>query len=1609
MSGNDGSESVEQFLARVASLQDIRDHADTEKNRRMEEEILKTRKERQARRAERARSLSPSKTGPAATSSRSSDQANVDLTPPVDLRPNRIPTTSSPEPTAKLLSRQPDANAATIIPSSVPSGENADSSPSQRSATSLARSGTLSWQQKPISRDGSIMKRPLSGTPSLRLAPKRDGEQNQEAEIPSRRDISASLSQKDPAWFTQTQDRAVGLAALRKSQVEDTPRQDTAAKLMKLPGMSSSYSDLTTTKPSYQGQESRSEVSSTQLEVVDVERSKREVTPDIAALRRSMVLPPTRTHPATPEPRAHPDRVDQEDTTQNVLARNTGILSRTARSTSPTKGFGGFVESAMMKRSDSVSKRWSVQADTGLRRGDSVAGMRSAHTRGLSRDIILTRDTTCSSPLASSRQSPSHEGTAPSRQLKTLSTTQEQCSAPEKVQPDLPETSPRRSATPDDRPSTPSNEPRLARSPSKTMDSRRWSPTKSTWLESMLSTTIEAPKLQPLVEEQPKWKVDLQRSKSKRGQVTSQDNPLEPSTSGSTTVSLLSPNRQDAASSTLRAIDANESGIAEGPKTTNDLQRSHSRTSDKTDLDADTLTDNGLDPASSHLSADRDSFDKSSKTTSPSSTIAAVAKPSNGSVARATAKTRDIPPKPPVLKPKPQTPPKLDFRTSLRPKPTEVTKPAEDDAEFKSVFGKLKRTTTQNYVAPDVLKKNILSGKAALNVTDGPQKTLHRDEFKESILAKKDEWKAAGAGAREQRVDNKEKTDISIPEALQRRKTLSRPNNTPVIRDEPSSGQGPQMVNLKPAGRNRVVSPKPNFKPASVASKRSPNLTPESSMSSAGAVSPEKLVTEFDAGETTSRSLPSAEMSSALAVRGEHKPSPVLTSSEAVGNTTSSNNRIANRLNPNLAAVIARGPVQGQDVDPKSSDYHAVNAISGTSDANSNPLDNESLTHTTKGRAKGPKRRAPKAEPSTEQAISGHVLATKSDAIPSIESNERPIAMTYTPPDLHQSEKRHTTARSTIIDGSSEVTLKPLRVVKAPLRPLPQPPAKPSVSLEPETRSTNIDKVQTERTSLVPTTAMSKSDAKAKQFDSSRVSSNPTAARSPRVSPKATPKLSPKPAIKDVNGTRSIKVESEISSRSVKAASLVPAPQFKTLETDLTTASRARNATKGTDVNVSQVVSDGLLNSGTRSRLVSASSARQSSASQQLISSMTDEEIRLMVEACVGSIPQDPQKPDFDAQSFLLGLESADSKCRTLQHTIFEISGDGRKTAMPPQQDHILYEELMYIVSHTFTSASGTKSTEVYLWCGDRVSDATLDDVQIFCKRDAREHNTRLEIIKQGAEHTRFLQALGGIVITRRSKSASFFMLCGRKYLGHFVFDEVDLAASNLCPGYAYLISAQFGKLYLWKGKGASAEEIGSARLIGMDLGLTGELEEVEEGGESAAFWESMTDKKLAKWSQDWRQRADNDSYPTSLYRVEHEKPKLLGNLWSLARPSSPNKSMAPKVACEHISPYNQRSLEGSSVHILDTYCTLYILINERCTGKAAEFISAVHIVQDIAMLLPSAQDRPALPTCFVCIGEPPIDVKAAFRKWTNDLYAAVHGSSNLCVPVAQIISALKL
>ncbi|CAI4217949.1 unnamed protein product [Parascedosporium putredinis] len=234
------------------------------------------------------------------------------------------------------------------------------------------------------------------------------------------------------------------------------------------------------------------------------------------------------------------------------------------------------------------------------------------------------------------------------------------------------------------------------------MDTRRWSPTKSSWLEAALNKP-ETPKPKPVapISNQPAWMVELNKAKAQKA------------------------NNPDAAIGKLNTPSLKHEVKIDG------LMRPLPTTTAATPANTTPVLGS---PFSANLrSANTPSA--ASKSTPSSDTPSA-----SDSVRRGSTLSLE-------KADKPSTPTPVDFRSQLKSRQTPTS--ALDSAksgnadELKNVFGNLRRTKTQNYVAPDELKDNILRGKAGLNLTGGPKKTERKDEFKEAILKKKEDFKKA--------------------------------------------------------------------------------------------------------------------------------------------------------------------------------------------------------------------------------------------------------------------------------------------------------------------------------------------------------------------------------------------------------------------------------------------------------------------------------------------------------------------------------------------------------------------------------------------------------------------------------------------------------------------------------------------------------------------------------------------------------------------------------------------------------------------------------------------------------------------------------------------------
>lgn len=924
---------------------------------------------------DRARSISPEKaviSTPGNTSTRTLSRTNtnvslaspshVTMTPPSSAGPrqtaahneslHRLTGSVDPEKTSPKVEDVPDFRGfGTMKRSSAinaPSATTSITSPVQRSsvpnpsptpsATNLARSGTLSWQQRRPTSRVQPSSRPLSVVATHNSAAQPASFSEPE---PSRDQIAASLGVRDPSWFKQTAERGIGSAAYRKSKDEVGMAETVSPGRRELVGLSQeqhSESGRQTSPPVSESIQSDSVSRNSQRESVYSIGSRYSATSS-----SSSVKPDLRSLIAADEGqrRVSPTFVSEQNSAASGdsggMARSVTMSSQarlangSERPLSPTKGMGGFVQSAMMKRSDSQSKRWSTQPTTSVSRHNSVASARSS---GLQNSFSMpklettdavkgTTEERASRPTSSSN----HANTSPSINDGEVF-----------VKSAISRHSRSKSVA-----STYSTNDELPQSPGS--PSKRFSPNKSSWLESSL-TKPESPKPAPAKNSAPSWMADLASRKAQRASAdstpataTSPHVDREESTSVSRPGSPLKgspfgpsmlkrPESRDFASTTgnttatqtFRTARPTDKDFAI-PLTSSP---SHSRRNDTTpDL---ATAGKASDPEKGELSVvptESDSVLPEDKTqdipkveAQPTPTVERPSTPESKTTRSREKSLMSPPPSLKQVKSETNTPKAAnDFRSQLRSRPPPEMK-IEGQPEFLSKFGNLRKTQPEKFVAPDVLKDNILRGKSGLAVSSGPVKIERRDELRESLVAKKDDIKKAKdegqnlpGQTHERKISQVAQEPPPRPEALSRRELLGRSDSS---------------RNAQPAEKIREATP-------------------------------EALATHKSI-KHKSTTMPPSDTHSLTEPKMDVLSKQVSAPSSVGSKQSDQTSKLASRFNPGLAGLLARGP---PSVTPSRTGSPVTMEPSGSgSDAALEPSAPAGpLQDMRKDRAKGPRRK----------------------------------------------------------------------------------------------------------------------------------------------------------------------------------------------------------------------------------------------------------------------------------------------------------------------------------------------------------------------------------------------------------------------------------------------------------------------------------------------------------------------------------------------------------------------------------------------------------------------------------------------------------------------------
>ncbi|KAK8245034.1 hypothetical protein HDK77DRAFT_375957 [Phyllosticta capitalensis] len=1399
---------------------------------------------------------------------------------------------------------------------------NAAPKPSQTS--SLSRSNTVSWQQRRP--NSSAGRRPLSfaspDNPASKSSTPAPSTPAAEESV-SRTEIARSLGSKDPSWFKQTPERGIGSPAYRRSQEDVASGADVMPGRRPLPAAplrDSMASSAVTPPPDSARSSSPSRVGSTRDSAAWSNRFSR----DTSVSGHSVDVKSSPLDSVKIPPPSEGDDGQQRSTISPSQAR----LSQD-RPPSPTKGMGGFVQSAMMRRSDSQNKRWSVHTSGGLSRQNSTASLAGGLGGGVPK-------------------------------LEPTPGFVEQTARDGSVRHSLSQRHSRgRSVTSFDEQSGPST--------------KRWSrsPTKSSWLETALSTRAESPRQSQPPPQEPSWKAEISRIKAEKEKASAEAQKAsvgDDATAKSDTTDTQGP--ATPASPTKFPRDASR-GSAPG---------SVARPPDWGLSPSEEITDRQQPqaPESSEVSA-----------TSPRTTIKT---PSSPAMETATETVAALNPKSPADKMDKQessasgspgaTPTKrtpvakhdaapsqrpTDFRANLKsraPPAGGAGKSGEQVAEFQNVFGKLKKTQQEKYVAPDTFTDNIKRGKAGLNETGGVPPRQKKDELRDSLVKQKESIQQKAKESGHARVASSTKPPTATPEALKARRNL---------------GRNDSMSKTQESSEEKKV--------------------------------PEALAKFKHMNKPSSVSKPPPDSDAAEPKR--------------------SSGKLGDRFNPGLAAMLARGPPPTSGGAPGARGSSGPGASASTEPPEAGST--KELTHATKGRAKGPKRRAPKAKSSAPNSTpaSGAASPTKeapASAAPSLMRKD--ILSSPSPPSEDVKDSKSPDLSKRI---SAQIEAKRSSSGASEKSETSGPAKEPSTLEKLEGGTPSLSK----KSPTPPKPLETKTEPPKEAAESAK--SSPTPKKDDELKPptpaKDEPEKPPTPA-KDAKfeGPSSVKNVAAMWGRQQESQAM-SSPRAKSPIKLPTRSGDASPVNKElpkppTGLGIERLGDnkENKLPSKFESIPISSELPPKPPKKNDSVSSINrkpsvDSAIPQQSEAgrmfadFFEEAPVTNGKLDIDTNAILTADPLGQQKIKTLRKDIQEISGDGKLAPVPSQEEHILFDHLMYLCTHSFSLPNGSKSIEVYHWIGSQVPEPAVEDAQLFARKFARDAGGKLLMTRQGKETPYFFQALGGIVITRKGSRIDHskeYMLCGRQHLGHMAFDEVDLSLSNLCSGFPFLISSRTGllagKVFLWKGVGCSAEELGCARLIGMDLGLTPEIEEVDEGKESDAFLEIFPapdgqPKRIPRSADHWRLKARHEKYKVRLFRID-EKAQQAGSsfqvssLWpALMRrvsaqstgtqngPQSPTQEQNPGTSkpnmtaeVNEIAPFSQADIEAENIYVLDA------IVGALSRSQCLAFSTALMFAHEYGILAASLDDRPFVPVSTVVLEGVPRDMKACFRSWEDSL-----------------------
>lgn len=482
------------------------------------------------------------------------------------------------------------------------------------------------------------------------------------------------------------------------------------------------------------------------------------------------------------------------------------------------------------------------------------------------------------------------------------------------------------------------------------------------------------------------------------------------------------------------------------------------------------------------------------------------------------------------------------------------------------------------------------------------------------------------------------------------------------------------------------------------------------------------------------------------------------------------------------------------------------------------------LTHLTKGRARGPKKRSPGKSAPKKEIASKYVAA----AVPTVQQNT-PI-------------KQKSPSFRPVVPPKS--TPEKPRLTEKPLGPeRPQKPQKPAVITVRPTSSGSVKSLESVKQQDKSTP--SPSDTKPKVI----------VKREPDSPPPPQSKVWNKPPLKD-------RPPPSMAPEKFFNASLPSTPEFQPPKP------RERERT---------------VSGSMKARLAELSPLRRDSASGAL--SLFGSLLRSPQAPTPTSTMKKPKYPQLEiipapAPSKILDKERLFVQAWSIVSRVKHVS-------LPNTEEHVLYSGDMHAFLYMFNDEPGASepSTMKFLWMGRECSLGEREGMEFV--RLMGDQNADTYVIRQGNETPLFMRALGGVIVTRNGTRRPLpeeenALFCVRQCLGGVSIDQVPFRRAEFCSGFSFVAKTGNGEVFAWHGNGSLSEEIAAARRFAGQLIQDGaEVRETMEADPSgcAALWKCFEEEQYAS-GEFWRRKYDLNGFKPVVYVVEDQKVRRL-EVWT--------------------------------------------------------------------------------------------------------------------------------